>query len=160
MADTGFHVFDETLVSTVAWLDEVEAALGADRQAAWHALGAVLRTLRDRVPVGLAAHLGAQLPLLLRGAYYEAWHPTQPPERMRSLGAFAERIRAELPENSPVEPGEAMRAVFRVIAHRVDPGQVTKLVDVLPDELREVWREVAVVRSKLADAAGAENGAP
>lgn len=50
-------------------------AVGPDRQVAWHLLGAVLRAMRDRIPLGLAAHLGAQLPLLVRGAYYDRWRP-------------------------------------------------------------------------------------
>jgi len=37
-------------------------------------LGAVLHALRDRLQIGLAVHLGAQLPLLVRGLYYDQWH--------------------------------------------------------------------------------------
>jgi len=68
MAATGLDVFDKTLQTTNIWLDEIMDVIGPDRQVAWHALGAVLRTLRDRLPLGLAAHLGSQLPLLVRGS--------------------------------------------------------------------------------------------
>jgi Uncharacterized conserved protein (DUF2267) len=74
-AATGLDVFDKTLQTTNIWLDEIAAEIGPDRQVAWHALGAVLRALRDRIPLDLAAHLGAQLPLLARGLYYDQWHP-------------------------------------------------------------------------------------
>lgn len=84
MAATGLEVFDKTLQTTNTWLDEVMETTGPDRHVAWHALTAVLHTLRDRLPVDLSAHLGAQLPLLIRGAYYDQWHPAGQPDRVRS----------------------------------------------------------------------------
>jgi hypothetical protein len=61
----------QNVATTNTWLDELMAEIGPDRQVAWHVLGVVLRTLRDRIPLGLAAHLGEQLPLLVRGSYYD-----------------------------------------------------------------------------------------
>ena len=77
MSATGLDVFDKTLQTTNIWLDEIMAKLGPDRQVAWHVLGAVLHALRDRLQIGLAVHLGAQLPLLVRGLYYDQWHPSE-----------------------------------------------------------------------------------
>ena len=71
MSATGLEVFDRTLQVTNTWLDEMMETLPRDRKLAWHVLAAVLRTIRDRVPINLAAHLGAQLPLLVRGTYYD-----------------------------------------------------------------------------------------
>jgi uncharacterized protein (DUF2267 family) len=48
MSATGLDVFDTTLQITNIWLDEIMAESGPDRQVAWHALGAVLHTWRDR----------------------------------------------------------------------------------------------------------------
>ena len=59
MSATGLDVFDKTIQTTNIWLDEIMEDMGPDRQVAWHTLGAVLRTLRDRLPPDLAAHLGA-----------------------------------------------------------------------------------------------------
>ena len=159
MAANGLEVFDRTLQVTHAWLDELADALGAEASAArhdaWNALGAVLRVLRDRVPVGLAAHLGEQLPLLVRGLYYEGWRPTEAPSKFRTLDAFHEAVAAALDGTRPLDPSAASRAVFRLLAHRLDPGQVTKLVDVLPEPVRDQWREVAAVRSHVAGQRGA-----
>src|SRR5215204_2623125 len=85
MSATGLDVFDKTLQTTNTWLDEIMAKIGPDRQLAWHVLGSVLRTLRDRIPLGLAAHLGAQLPILVRGVYYDQWRPSEQPLKWRSL---------------------------------------------------------------------------
>lgn len=59
MAATGLEVFDRTLQTTNTWLNEIGERIGPDRQLAWHVLGAVLHALRDRVPLDLAAHVGA-----------------------------------------------------------------------------------------------------
>jgi uncharacterized protein (DUF2267 family) len=57
-------------------------------------LGAVLRGVRDRIPLDLAAHLGAQLPLLVRGAYYDQFRPSELPDKSRSLDEFLQAIGA------------------------------------------------------------------
>src|SRR4051794_2580803 len=75
MATHGVDVFDKTLQTTHIWLNEIGETIGPDRHVAWHVLSAVLRTLRDRMPIDLAAHLGSQLPLLVRGTYYDQWMP-------------------------------------------------------------------------------------
>jgi len=48
MAATGLDVFDKTLQTANIWLDEIMEA-APDRQVAWHVLGPVLCTLRDRL---------------------------------------------------------------------------------------------------------------
>ncbi len=54
MSATGLDVFDRTIDLTNTWLDEMMATLPRDGQLAWHAVGAVLRTICDRVPINLA----------------------------------------------------------------------------------------------------------
>src|SRR4051795_9940156 len=90
MSATGLDVFDKTLQTTNTWLNEIMSDLGPDRHIAWHVLGAVLRTTRDRLPIGLAAHLGAELPLLVRGTYYDQFRPAEQPDVTRSLDEFLE----------------------------------------------------------------------
>jgi uncharacterized protein (DUF2267 family) len=56
MSASGLDVFDKTLQTTHIWLDELMAEIGRDRQVAWNVLGAVLRAVRDRVPVEVERH--------------------------------------------------------------------------------------------------------
>jgi Uncharacterized conserved protein (DUF2267) len=67
MSASGLEVFDKTLQTTHIWLDQIMKEIGPDRHVAWHVLRAVLRTLRDRISLGLAAHLGAMWPEPLPG---------------------------------------------------------------------------------------------
>lgn len=139
MASTGLDVFDKTLQTTNIWLDEIMAELGPDRHSAWHVLGAVLRPLRDRLPLELAAHLSAQLPLLVRGLYYDQWHPARQPERLRTLEEFLGRVREGLEGIRPVDARDATQAVFRTLTRHADPGQVRKVIEALPEEVRAFW---------------------
>ncbi|MBO4223083.1 DUF2267 domain-containing protein [Bradyrhizobium neotropicale] len=141
MSATGLEVFDRTIHLTNSWLDEIMETLPRDRQLAWHALGAVLRTIRDRVPIELAAHLGAQLPLIVRGTYYDRFRPSDAPQNWRSAEQFLSIVTAELSSTRPVSAPDAAHAVFQVLNHYVDPGQVEKIRHALPEEVRAMWPE-------------------
>jgi uncharacterized protein (DUF2267 family) len=113
--------------------------IGPDRHVAWHVLGAVLRGIRNRIPLELAAHLGAQLPLLVRGAYYDQFRPSELPAKSRSLDEFLQGIGAELAMTRPVNVRDATGAVFQILTRHLDRGQVDKVRDALPAEVRVLW---------------------
>ncbi|MEH2513186.1 uncharacterized protein (DUF2267 family) [Nitrobacteraceae bacterium AZCC 1564] len=139
MSATGLEVFDRTVQTTNVWIDEIMERLPRDKQLAWHVLGAVLRTIRDRVPINLAAHLGAQLPLLVRGTYYDQWRPSETPQNWRTADEFLAHIDAQLTTTKPVNTAEAARAVFRVLNHHVDPNQIENIRHGLPESIRALW---------------------
>ena len=77
---TGLGVFDATVQDTNLWLKGLSAELGdCERQEAFAALRAVLHALRDRLQAHAAVNLAAQLPMLLRGLYYEGWTMPEKP---------------------------------------------------------------------------------
>ena len=140
MSATGLDVFDKTLQTTNIWLDEVMADIGPDRKVAWHVLGAVLRALRDRVPGPLAAHLGAQLPLIVRGAYYDGYHAQAKPLAQRDGDAFLAEVGAGLQGTRPVNVHDAVCAVFDVLSAHLPRGQCQKVRDALPDDVKALWQ--------------------
>lgn len=143
MSATGLEVFDRTLQITNIWLDEVMEAVGPDRKIAWHVLGAVLRTLRDRLPSPLAAHLGEQLPLLVRGAYYEHFEPGHVPLRLDTESEFLAHVDAECGGVRPVNLRRAVYVVFAVLDEHTSPGMTAKLRHALPHQVRGLWPEPA-----------------
>ena len=135
MSTTGLEVFDSTIQETNHWLKLMMGELGIDsRQNSFNALRAALHAVRDRIGVDNAAHLGAQLPMLLRGAYYEAWHPAATPTRERHLEDFIDHVAVSLPRNSQINPAEAARACFAVMGRCLDSGELRKLRKILPHE--------------------------
>ena len=146
MSATGLDVFDKTLQTTHTWLAELmqDEAVGPDRQLAWQVLGVVLRAVRDRIPLDLAVHLGSQLPLLVRGIYYDQWHaPGRLDGKPRSLDEFLEPIGERLAEIRPMDPRAVTGAVFTVLARHVDPGQAEKVRHALPGEVQTLWPAAA-----------------
>ena len=141
MSATGLEVLDKSLQTTNIWLKEImqAEAVGPDRQVAWRVLGAVLHTLRDRLSVDQVAHLGAELPIVIRGLYYDQWHPAGKPERERQAAEFVARVEIALIDTRPVDPDEATRAVFRVMNSHVSRGLVDKLRQSLPEGIRRLW---------------------
>jgi len=137
---TGLAVFDTTVQETNLWLKGIMEGLHTDdRHLAYLALRATLHALRDRLGPEHAVHLAAQLPMLVRGLYYEGWRLATPTKE-RTRADFFEHIRSELPRGSAIDPNLAARAVFGVMWQKLDVGEVGKVIDFLPPELKELWR--------------------
>jgi uncharacterized protein (DUF2267 family) len=136
---TGLDVFDKSIQTTNIWLDEIMAEIGPDRQVAWHVLGVVLRTLRDRIPLGLGAHLGSQLPLVIRGAFYDQYSPFVGPLELGNQEEFCAYVQDRIRDIRPVNPRDAIIAVFNVLSRHIPPGQCDKVRDALPDEVKVLW---------------------
>lgn len=139
MSATGLDVFDRTLQTTNIWLGEIMREVGPDRQVAWKVLSTVLHKLRDRLPVELAAHLGSQLPLLVRGVYYDQYQPSKQPTGPRTLEGFVDEVAEWLADIRPVDPKLAVHAVFGVLSRHIPEGQITKVRATLPQGLRSYW---------------------
>jgi uncharacterized protein (DUF2267 family) len=139
MSVTGVTALDHTIQETNVWLKAVEEELELDsRQQAYNALRAVLHALRDRVPPEVAIKLGAQLPILLRGLYFENWHAAGTPTRERHAGEFADHVAMELPQQFPIDPLTVVRGVFEILWEKLDPGEFEKLMHHLPAPIREL----------------------
>ncbi len=137
---TGLAVFDSTLHETNHWLNELLTPLGTDdRHRAYFALRTVLHALRDRLPPELAVHLGAQLPMLVRGLYYEDWRMARTPTRERHKEEFLATIRQAFHQDNRLDPEVAAEAVFGLLAQAIDHGEIRKVVSALPRELRTLW---------------------
>ena len=139
MSANGLEVFDRTLETTHVWLNEICNDLGPDKQVAWKLLSTVLHKLRDRLTLNLAAHLGAQLPLLVRGVYYDQFEPGKMPSEFRSREEFIAEVAEWLSDTRPVDPEEAIRSVFRVLSRHISEGQINKVRDALPKSVRQMW---------------------
>ena len=139
MSATSLDVFDKTIQTTNIWLNEINAVIGPDRHLAWKVLSTVLHKLRDRLPIELSAHLGSQMPLLIRGAYYDQYRPAAKPGPCRTHEEFTAEVAEWLSDVRPVDPNLAIAAVLCVLNHHVDPGQVAKVKGALPKQLRQMW---------------------
>src|SRR3989338_1248272 len=134
------EVFNKTLENTHIWLVDLMQELDwQDEHKAYLALRAVLHVLRDRITVEEAVQLGAQLPMLVRGFYYEGWHPAGKPVKERHQELFLSHVKDAFKGDERVNPERVVRAVFKVIANHVTKGEIEDIKHVLPKEFEGLW---------------------
>lgn len=141
MSTTGFDAFDRTVQKTNLMLQELGEALHMeDTHAVYLSLRTVLHVLRDRLHPAEAAHLAAQLPMLVKGVYFDGWKPGAAPEKIRDRQEFLDRIEEKLSAGMPdADPERITRAVFELLAAHVSEGEIDQVVGSLPEQLRDLW---------------------
>lgn len=136
-------VFQSTIQKSMDWITALKGREGMpDEHRAHAALRAVLHQLRDRLPVDEAAHFGAQLPLLIRGIYYEGFKPSKMPQKVDAIGFFA-GVDEKLKDHPELNAQVVVPEVFRVIDEHVTHGEVDDVIQMLPRELQTLWPRVA-----------------
>ncbi|MBM3926286.1 MAG: DUF2267 domain-containing protein [SAR202 cluster bacterium] len=140
---TGLDVFDTTVQKSNRWLLELMSELDTqDKHYAYLALRATLHALRDRLTVEEASQLSAQLPMLIRGLYYDAYDPSGKPLRERHKEDFLRRIDDAFYRSDPgVNSEEIAQAVFRLLSRRISEGEIEDVRMMMPKEIRDLWPE-------------------
>ena len=140
--NTKRDIVDHAAQDANLWLRKLTEKLpGADRHDAYLALRAVLHALRDRVGPENSVHLGAQLPTLIRGIFYEAWRPAGTPTHERHRDEFLAHVGRELAAWPGLDVETAVRAVFRLLWEQIDAGEVQKLMLDFPEDLQVYWQD-------------------
>lgn len=140
MSVTTIPQIEGSIHTANSWIKELADELAwDDRERVYHALRAVLHALRDRLTVDEAADLGAQLPLVIRGLYYEGWDPSSTPLRERRREEFLRHIAAAFPGQAQIYPEGIAWAVFKVLEKHVSSGEIRDVLHVLPAEIRSLW---------------------
>ncbi len=142
MSQLGLEVLDSTLQKTHLWLHDLQQ-IGhfPDQGVALKALRAVLHALRDRLSVDVAAHFGAQLPVLVRGFFYEGWHPAGKPLLIRSQQTFLDQIKDQFIAAGLSDPRRIAHTVFELLNRHLSRGEPAKVRQTLPKETQELWQE-------------------
>src|SRR5438105_14562110 len=94
---TGLDAFDSTIQRTNTWLKELMQELNwSDNRKTYLAFRCVLHALRDHLSVEDAIYVGEQLPMLIRGFYFDHWDPAGKPLPLRSRNDFISVLAAYL----------------------------------------------------------------
>lgn len=142
MTMTGLPVFDETVHATNTWLHEITSRLGwDDRQKGYRLLRLSLHALRDRLPITEGAQFSAQLPILLRGIFYEGWRPALTPGGARTTHEFLAGLRAAFSDDPDFDAEAAFREVINVVRMHVSAGEVEDMRRAMPDEIKRLWED-------------------
>jgi len=140
MKATGIPTLDHAPQVAAEWLNLLSEDLRiADKGHAYVLLRATLHAVRDFLTNDEAVHLGAQLPVLVRGLYYEGWRHPSKPVHPRGKADFISRVMGEC---SPVrfeDPERAVAAVFDLLRRQISEGEFNQVVNAMRRPLRELW---------------------
>jgi uncharacterized protein (DUF2267 family) len=145
------EALETTVQKTHGWISGVARTSRLSQRDAYRVLRAVLHTLRDRLPVNDAAHLAAELPMLLRGLFFEGWRPSEVPIRL-DRDQFMAAVGAKVFSNQLIDPVRVTRDVFQVMSEFITPGEVEKLRSILPADLRSLLPAAKKGRNPSRDA--------
>jgi len=140
MSSKQLHVFESTIHESHEWVNELTERLDwSSHHNALRLLRTVLHLIRDHLPNDESAQFSAQLPLLLRGMYFEGWQPKKTPVKARHWAQFMAVVEEQVGEVLDYRGRGDVIAVFKVINARVTRGEVEDVRACLPAELRDFW---------------------
>ncbi len=136
---TAIQDLNAAVQATEDWIDDLMRRLAwHDRERAYLALLAALHALRDCLGGDEAVHVGAHLPPLLRGLYYEGWHPGGR-AAAKGRSTFLERIHDGVHRDPAVDAEQVARAVFALLAARLPAAEIEDAKAVMPRPLHNLW---------------------
>jgi uncharacterized protein (DUF2267 family) len=130
------RAFAQSVQVADRWVADLARALELDNDEAYRVLRAVLHALRDRIPHDESAQLAAQLPLIVRGAYYEGWRPSSTPETYHGVEPFLRRIAVEAQMAGETEASFAAQTTVGMLRRHVSEGEVADVLAALPAPVR------------------------
>lgn len=143
MAKDKPEIIERAYQDAERWLIEVAERLERpdDLHGAYHALRCVLHTVRDNLIPDEAMDMAMQLPVLVRGVYFEGYRLAGRPVAQRTLDAFLESVGTCLESGAPddLDPERCARAVFATLNKHLDPGQVDHVRGMLRKDLQPLW---------------------
>jgi len=142
MSEQGLETIESTTQKTHEWVARIAEALHMEKRDAYKSLRAVLQTVRDRLPLDLAVDFGAQLPMLIRGLYYDGWEPSKVPVKM-SRQDFLDPVRDKIVADRVIDPAETIQSVLAVVASHMANGEMEKAMQSFPRDMQSLFPALA-----------------
>ena len=137
MADSMISAFESSLDKTNLILKDIENAYGWPkdrRNQSYAALRTVLHLLRDRLPVDESVEFAQQLPVLVRGIYFDGWVPSDVPIKL-NRDDFLYEVRQGFPYDAEGGPERVTQVVLDTLRRHVTQGEWQDVKDTMPKDL-------------------------
>lgn len=113
-------------------------------------LKAVLHSIRDRVTMGEAHHIMAQLPFALKGLYVDQWHEREHPLRYDTMDEFKscvkeyQKLYGEANFNWEQSTEELVKITLNMLKENYfSGGQIDHILGQLPHEIQQELKKSA-----------------
>ncbi|MEU5791354.1 DUF2267 domain-containing protein [Micromonospora purpureochromogenes] len=140
MAEQLSSAFETSLDKTNLILKDIEQAYGwpkAQRNQSYAALRTVLHLLRDRMSVQESAEFAAQLPVLLRGIYFDGWQPDSVPIKL-NRDDFLYEVRQGFPYDVEGGTERVVQVVLDSLRKHVTQGEWQDVKSNMPGDLQRM----------------------
>ena len=139
------NLFASAVNKANLWIRDVAEELGTENpNEAYAAVRAVLHALRDVLPISENTQLAAQLPLILRGIYFEGWRPDGERKRIRTEEEFYELVEANYHGRKEVKPALVTQVVLFELSLQLSDGELNDIKHSLPEALRVIWPPIPI----------------
>ncbi len=142
MSAKGLEVIDHTVQQTQEWVNElIERLDWISHRDALRLLRVTLHGIRDHLKLDETAQFAAQLPLLIRGMFFEGWVPKNTPVKQRHAVDFVAAIESQVGDVLDYRGAEDIATVFKLLNAKISRGEVADVRASLPGEIRAMWPE-------------------
>jgi uncharacterized protein (DUF2267 family) len=140
MSAQGLEVIDHAAQTTHEWVAELAGRLDwVSKRSALRLLRVTLHQIRDHILIDEVAQLSAQLPLLIRGMFFEGWVPKRTPVKDRSAEGFVKSIEDQLGETADYRGPADITYVFLLLNAHLSVGEIEDVRASLPADIRAFW---------------------
>lgn len=140
MSAQGLEVIDHSVQVAHEWINELASRLDwASKRSALRLLRSTLHVVRDHLLTDEVAQFSAQLPLLVRGMFFESWVPKRTPVKERRAEEFISAIEAQLGSTEEYRGSEDIRYVFELLNAHLSSGEIEDVRASLPSDIRALW---------------------
>jgi uncharacterized protein (DUF2267 family) len=135
----GIKPLDRSIQLTLEWLNDIQEEFKwPDKDRVYDATKAVLLATRDRLTVEEAHQFAAQIPMVMKGMFFDGYDPTDKPMLIRNKDRFLEHVRKQF-GNRPLDSENAVRTVAKVLRKKISKGQYEDVVGSMPKEIQKLY---------------------
>ena len=138
ISHTSFAGFTHAGQQAQQWVKEFATDLCWSEPSACRLLRSVLHTVRDWLSPAEMADLSAQLPVLLRGIYFEGWNPSTTAHE-RTKRDFIISVRNSFGYDEEIDFDVATSAVFKLLDRHISHGEIVQVRNSMKKSLRTLW---------------------
>lgn len=140
MSAQGLEVIDHTVQLTHEWINELRDRLGwSSSRDALRLLRVTMAQIRDHLQHQEAVQFSAQMPLLVRGMFFEGWNLAHTPLRDRNADHFVAAIETQVSDIYDWRGIQDIAAVFKTLNNRISEGEIQDVKAQLPKSICDMW---------------------
>ena len=140
MSVKGLEVIERSAQQAHEWVNELTERLDwVHHHNGLRLLRTILHQIRDHLGHDESAQFSAQLPLLIRGMYFEGWVPRRTPVKQRRVADFIAQIEDQVGRMEEYRGPRDITTALEFLNSRISRGEIEDIRRTLPEEIRGLW---------------------